>query len=365
MRLLMTLVLRDEEELLAANLDYHFAMGVDFVLATDHRSRDATPEILDGYVERGLARVFREDDEALDQGGWVTRMAEAAAAEHGADWVLNNDADEFWWPVAGTLKDMLAAVPERYGQLAVPRHNFVPRPGEGPFWERMVIREARSENLIGRELEPNAIHRAGRGVKIDHGNHWISGPGMTAAPRIPLIEVLHFPARTYDQLRRKVEHQGSGYGALPDRDPDVGRDQLTVYEVHRRGKLREWFETAMLDEARIEAGLAGGELVVDDRLARFMGELGSSDDAGSGSAAERLAVRRVADAAFGVAERAEAAERELAQTRARLAETEAQLGKTAADLEQVRTSRLFRWTRVPRRAFYRARAALRGGGAGS
>jgi hypothetical protein len=356
MRLLMTLVVRDEEELLAANLDYHLAMGVDFVLATDHRSGDATPDILGGYVERGVARVFREEGEALDQGGWVTRMAEVAAAEHNADWVLNNDADEFWWPVAGTLKDMLAAVPERYGQLAVPRHNFIPRPGEGQFWERMVIREARSENLIGGELEPNAIHRAGRAVKIDHGNHWVTGPGMTAAPRIPLIEVLHFPARTYEQLRRKVEHQGSGYGALPDRDPDVGRDQLTVYEVHRRGKLLEWFETAMLDEARIEAGLASGALVVDRRLERFMGALARGEEPASGREAERLAVGRVADAAFGVAARAEAAERELAQTGARLVETEARLGETAADLERLRASRLFRWTRGPRRAYYRVRS---------
>src|SRR3954462_12926869 len=105
MRLVMTLLVRDEQELLATNLDYHLSQGVDFVVVTDHGSTDATPEILAGYVEQGVARVLQVEGQALDQGGWVTRMARLAAAEHGADWVINNDADEFWWPVAGTLKD--------------------------------------------------------------------------------------------------------------------------------------------------------------------------------------------------------------------------------------------------------------------
>jgi Glycosyl transferase family 2 len=348
MRLVMNLVVRDEEELLATNLDYHLAQGVDFVLVTDHESRDATPEILADYVGRGVARVFREGGEALDQGTWVTRMARLAAVEHEADWVLNNDTDEFWWPLAGTLKDMLALVPERYGQLTVPRRNFIPRPGNGPFWERMVVREASSQNLIGQELEPNAIHRARPDVVVDHGNHWVSGPGMQAAPRFLLIEVLHFPARTYEQFERKVEHQGSGYGTLPDRPPDVGRDQLTVFEVHRRGGLRDWFDEAMLDKERIEAGLASGELVVDSRLERFMTGLSRGDAPPRESPAQRLAVRRLADAAFAAAEREEEAQ-------ARLREREDELAETAGALEDIRASRLFRWTRGARGLYYRVR----------
>src|SRR5947209_2080846 len=172
MRLVMTLLVRDEQEILAANLDYHLRQGVDFVLVSDHGSTDATPEILGEYVAGGAARVLRVEGEALDQGGWVTRMARLAAVEHGADWVINNDTDEFWWPLAGTLKDMLELVPSRYGQLVCPRHNFVPRPGDGPFSSRMVIREARSQNLVGGELEPNVAHRALPDLVVEHGNHW-------------------------------------------------------------------------------------------------------------------------------------------------------------------------------------------------
>jgi hypothetical protein len=35
-KIVMTLLVRDEEEILDAHLRYHFEQGVDFVVATDH-----------------------------------------------------------------------------------------------------------------------------------------------------------------------------------------------------------------------------------------------------------------------------------------------------------------------------------------
>ena len=74
--LVMTLLVRDEEEILEANLDYHFAQGVDFAIVTDHGSTDATPEILDDYVSRGLVRVLEAGGDQHHQSRRVTRMAE-------------------------------------------------------------------------------------------------------------------------------------------------------------------------------------------------------------------------------------------------------------------------------------------------
>ena len=68
-------------------------------------------------------------------------MARAAATEHGADWVLLGDADELWWPRGGSLKDVLAEVPQRYGIVRAISRYFVPRPDdERSFAERMTVR---------------------------------------------------------------------------------------------------------------------------------------------------------------------------------------------------------------------------------
>ena len=48
-------------------------------------------------------------------------MARLAATELDADWVVHTDADEFWWPIEGSLTDTLAAVPDRYGVVVAPR----------------------------------------------------------------------------------------------------------------------------------------------------------------------------------------------------------------------------------------------------
>ena len=42
MKLVQTLVVRDEADVVDAQISYHLNAGVDFVLATDHDSQDGT-----------------------------------------------------------------------------------------------------------------------------------------------------------------------------------------------------------------------------------------------------------------------------------------------------------------------------------
>lgn len=59
---------------------------------------------------------------------------------------MHNDADEFWWPLSGSLRDVFEAIPDAYGQIVVPRRNFLPGPdrpdGHEPFYSWLVHREA-------------------------------------------------------------------------------------------------------------------------------------------------------------------------------------------------------------------------------
>ena len=104
MKLVMTLLVRDEEDIVRENLDFHLAQGVDQVIVTDNGSEDATAEILREYESQGVLRLLFEASDDYSQGRWVTRMA-GWRPPSGADWVINNDADEFWWPRAGIPED--------------------------------------------------------------------------------------------------------------------------------------------------------------------------------------------------------------------------------------------------------------------
>ena len=80
MKLVMTLLVRDEDDILALSLEHHLTQGIDRFIVTDNRSRDSTPQILRRYAERGLLEIIEEPGETYDQARWVTRMAERAAA---------------------------------------------------------------------------------------------------------------------------------------------------------------------------------------------------------------------------------------------------------------------------------------------
>ena len=61
----MTLVVRDEADILDAQIAYHLNAGVDFVIAIDHRSVDGTTEILESYARAGAAVTWRARVDAL------------------------------------------------------------------------------------------------------------------------------------------------------------------------------------------------------------------------------------------------------------------------------------------------------------
>src|SRR4029079_19507852 len=114
MKLVMTLLARDEADIVDAQIAYTLHAGVYVVVATDNRSEDGTTEILERYARDGVLHLIREPGDDLRQSEWVTRMARLAATDFAADWVLNADADEFWLARGASLKELLAAVPPRF-----------------------------------------------------------------------------------------------------------------------------------------------------------------------------------------------------------------------------------------------------------
>ena len=270
--LVLTLLVRDEADILGSTVDFHLSAGVDFVIATDHRSVDGSREILERYQRDGVLRLVHEDGEDFDSQAYRTRMARMAAEEYGADWVIGADADEFFWPRGGSLPELLAAVPGGFGVVRAPWRFFVPRPGGAFFAERMTARISPSAWLAHPRspYKPDVkiAHRGRADVVVQGGNHRLLSSGLTVAPWHP-IEVLHFPIRSVEQLERKMAHWSR-----------AGR----VWAPGRSGvsHAQDWFDSVAVTDEVLASGLAAGSLAVDTRLRdalRLLGQGGSGQRA--------------------------------------------------------------------------------------
>ena len=204
----MTLLVRDEADIVDAQIAFHLHAGVDFVIATDNRSSDGTTEILERYERAGHLRLLREPGDDMRQDEWVTRMARLASTEHAADWVINSDADEFWWPRSGSLREVFATVPARYGVVRGCWRHYLPRPDDGSFFaERMTVRLAAPAHPGDKQtihhVHQKVAHRARPDVEVERGNHNAAAPGLEPLRAWHPIEVLHFSLRSVAQMERK------------------------------------------------------------------------------------------------------------------------------------------------------------------
>jgi glycosyltransferase involved in cell wall biosynthesis len=264
MKLVMTLLVRDEQDIVRENLDFHLAQGVDELIVTDNGSQDATVEILREYESRGVVRLLLEPTDDYSQGRWVTRMARLAATE-GADWVINNDADEFWWPRAGSLKSIFEQLGGEVGLVVARRQNFVPRPEDGrSFWERMTLRERESLNPLGKPLPPKLAHRADPEIAVAQGNHKVEGAQLGERLDDGSIEILHFPMRTYAQFENKIVKGGRAYGRNRELPQRTGRTWRRLYEAWEEGRLRDHYDGNVVAEG------SRADLVEDTRLRDFL-----------------------------------------------------------------------------------------------
>ena len=268
MTLVMTLLARDEADVIESWLAFHLNAGADFVVATDNNSVDGTTDVLERYARDGQVHLIREPGNDLRQDEWVTRMARRAATDFGADWVINSDADEFWWPRGASLARVLEAIPPRYGTVGAFLRTFAPRPeGNEPFAERLTVRFSALApiNDPASLYKPirKVIHRGHAQIRLTRGNH-----AVIDSPFDPLrgwfpVEVLHFPLRSLPQSEHKARLQGNAWRSI-DRTPTAYHAQM--FEALEAGRMADYYATQVIPDDEVERGIAEGRLVVDTRL---------------------------------------------------------------------------------------------------
>jgi len=95
-------MVRDEADIIETTVR-HMLTQVDVVIVADNRSVDGTREI----VEQLPVHLLDDPERGYYQSEKMTRLAHMARVEHGADWVVPFDADEWWYSPHGRIGDVL------------------------------------------------------------------------------------------------------------------------------------------------------------------------------------------------------------------------------------------------------------------
>ena len=291
MKIVAILAANDEPEIVDAHLAFHLAVGVDLVVAASGEAPDGTREILDSYARKGKVETVPPDVEA--RADWRTVEARRAVAEHGADWILSSDSDEFWWPRGESLGDVLDVIPERYEIVQALVREFRARPGAGEFSDRLTMRPS-LEVPRAHEPEPlewalRPVYRADSTLSIDTRDPTAGGRRVPLRAWYP-IEVLRFPFRSAEQVGRRF---GGGDPASEPRS----KTEAGLLEAGREGRIQEAYSALVGDDEGVRAALAERSLVEDFRLRDVLASLRDRSHEGA------LALRApgiVDDAAYAV-----------------------------------------------------------------
>lgn len=262
-KIIATLLVRDEAELVADCFEHHLSQGVDGFLVTGHSSIGNLADILHEYRDVILDRYCDADCRDL-QGQWRTRMARRAA-DFGPDWILHLDADERWYGL-----QMLEHIPAEYTQVKTGfRRNHLPvassmpcpfDPGMMPYFEisgRTGLHRPRFDSFAS-EWHGKILHRPLPDVRAGIGNDSMNSPAV-AWMRCDDITVHHYPIRSLEQFRRKVLSRAASVETRAwsaDIPPQWGKWR----DLNNQGRLPEVFQSFCLTESEIQNRLADGTL---------------------------------------------------------------------------------------------------------
>lgn len=278
MRLILTLLIRDEVDIIQSTIDFHMAMGVDHIIITDNGSIDGTYEICEAYAKRGIITLLTEPPSDFSQHRWVTNMANMAYLKYDADWVVNADADEFFVPTAKglSLKDTLRNVPRQITALNILRHDFISnsRPMEKSPPIEMIYRKVNSLNLRGQPLPPKVIHRGSPNTIISQGNHGAKGDYITIPEVTNAIAVYHYPIRSYNQFFNKVNNGGSGYSKNKELPKAMGFHKRYWYNLLLEEKLELLYEKEYhITDEKLNELIKNGLVIEDLHVSAMMSKI--------------------------------------------------------------------------------------------
>ena len=252
-KLIMTMVVRDEEEIIEKNIRFHHAMGVDGFIVSSHKCTDNTDFILEKLKHEGLVlEIIKRTTPDHKHSVWVNEMIRLAKKKYKAKWVINADADEFFYSNSLNLKksileseganvlwvDSLFLFPEdRDDYLHSPY--FVTRPFQKFEAEILGIADdPLYEDFIGSQGCTKVIHKTRGFRRIYNGNHDVKMFNRKKTHSAD-IRLYHYHIRSYKGWVEKIARWEDSIFLLP---PGEGQHMKEMVNRYKTGKLKEDFE---------------------------------------------------------------------------------------------------------------------------
>ncbi len=223
-RLVMTILVKDEADIIEANIRTHASLGVDAFAIMDNNSTDGTRDIL-VRLQKEFEIVIIDEVGDYNQAKWMKSLAKIAKNRLKADWVINNDADEFWIPKNElSLKENLAfkgsiLTVQRYNMLLLDKKEFF----KSPYYVKNPIFYSKENQLNSKKISITLTKIAPKTIINPHGLIYLRGgnhkalhianiidylrSGYDKIKRFKDIEVFHYPIRSYTQFEKNIRNR--------------------------------------------------------------------------------------------------------------------------------------------------------------
>lgn len=273
-KLIMTLLVRDEVDIIRQNIDFHLNHGVDFIIATDNGSVDGTKEILEDYQGIGKLYLIEEPNQDYSQSDWVNRMGKIAFEKYDADIILHCDADEFWFSRSGNLKNEI--LESRADVLAVDLINVLLRDREGregfpddtvyaivnPIETTDLEEDSKETGLFFFRYPSKVIFKTNeKFFEVNPGNHGVTDNSAKTDKSTDIV-IYHYPIRGREHFYQKVINGGAAYERNKRLAENIGFHWRRWFNAYNEGELDLEYKRLIITDDKAKELMSSGSAEV-------------------------------------------------------------------------------------------------------